>query len=518
MILATSNQIKLIDEKASDLLGIPLYELIGRAGEAVAKAVRELVPIASKVIFLAGKGNNGADGYAAAKLLLSDYDVLVYDVFGVGQKGEDGKRYFDEFCSLGGIVRPYSDPADLSADIAGAVAVIDAIFGTGIGGKLPDFLLEVAEIIRGAEGVIKIAVDLPLGVRADDGSIDREYVYQADATVTLCLPKPAHYSYPAKKYVGKVIFDNINLQIDSINDKNEFLYRLVDDKEITDLLPIREDNSNKGSFGKLLMITGSSEYSGAGRLSLEAALRGGVGLVTCLTEHALSDALLKDFPEAIYKERKEFSELRNTDMKEIIELANKHNAVLIGSGCARSSGLFNLVTELLSSYSGYLILDADAINVLSENGKSSLEAIRDSSAKVIITPHPLEFARLSGLSVEAVNAARISAAREFSQRYNCITVLKGAATVTTDGERVFINSSGSSALAKAGSGDVLAGALASLVASSSEPLLASAAAAYLHGRAADDLSDEFSTYGVTPSDLPRQIARNIAKITNNSCQ
>ena len=166
---------------------------------------------------------------------------------------------------------------------------------------------------------------------------------------------------------------------------------------------------------------------------------------------------------------------------------------------------------LLSLYKGNLILDADAINVLAENRYDSCSLIKNSEASVIITPHPSEFSRISGIGVEDINADRIRLAREFSGEYGCITVLKGAATVTTDGEMVYINSSGSSALAKAGSGDALAGLIASLVTSSDMALEASAAAVYLHAKAADELAKEFSQFGVIPSDLPRQMAREMAK-------
>ena len=259
------------------------------------------------------------------------------------------------------------------------------------------------------------------------------------------------------------------------------------------------------------MITGSAEYPGAGRLSLESALRGGVGLVTYLGEKERIERLLSEFPEAIYAERASINELSEGDILDIIALADKHSSVIIGSGCGRTRGLYRIVKALLLSYSGKLILDADALNVLAEQKEEMLSLFRESSAKIIITPHPLEFSRLTGMTVDQINSDRINKARDFSLKYGCITVLKGAATVTTDGEYVYVNSSGSSALAKAGSGDVLAGFLASLVSFSDCPLSASAAAVYLHGKAADVLAETLSEYGVIPSDLPLQIAKEIAK-------
>ena len=514
MILATAEQIKLIDKRASELLGISTYELIGRAGKAIACVVNEFVPFGSKIVVLTGKGNNGADGYAAAKLLLPNYDVVAYDIFGVGQKGNDGKCYMEEFLAQGGILKQYSDVKALKNDFSDADCIIDAIFGIGISGDLPLLLYDVAEALRETKNAVKIAVDIPLGVISDDGRVDERFVYVADATVSLCLLKPCNVSYPSKAYMGKLYYDDIDLEVGKCIPTDQFLYHLVNEQSIRDLLPKRGDNTNKGSFGKLLLITGSSEYPGAGRLSLEAALRGGVGLVSYLGEKALNESFLRDFPEAIFKERKPFVNLQESEIEDIIALANKHTSVLIGSGCGRSCGLLRLVQSLLKKYEGNLILDADAINVLAENGDESLALIKGCGAKVIITPHPLEFAGICGMSVEEVNSDRIRSAREFSIKYGCTTVLKGAATITTDGEVVYVNSSGSSALAKAGSGDVLAGFLASLATASRSALTSSAAAVYLHAKAADVLADELSQFGVTPSDLPRQIAREIAKMSN----
>lgn len=511
MLLATSAQIKLIDERVDKILGISTYELIGRAGAAISRTVKDYVARGSKIVILAGKGNNGADGYAAANLLLEDHNVVIYDIFGVGQKGNDGKRYAEQFVSRGGIVKAYTSPDDLKAELANADCVIDAIFGIGVSGELPSFLADVAELLRVEKNAVKIAVDIPLGIISDDGRVDERFAYVADATVSLCLLKPCNVSYPSKGYMGKLYYDSIDISVTDVIPEKDFLYHFVDGDNISDLLPIREDNTNKGSFGKLLLITGSSEYPGAGRLSLEAALRGGAGFVAYLGEKEQNESLLRDFPETIFKSRKALSCLEDADIAEIVELADKYDSVLIGSGCGRSDGLLRLLKALLASYEGNLILDADAINVLSEEREASLGLIKYSQARVIITPHPLEFSRISGISVDAVNRDRIKCAREFSLKCGCITVLKGAATVITDGERCYVNSSGSSALAKAGSGDVLAGALASLVTSSAELLTSSAAAVYMHGRAADELAKELSAFGVIPSDLPRQIAIEIAK-------
>ena len=510
MLLAQPDMIRKIDAFATDTFGIPTSELMLRAGRAVADAVRGNIPTGSKVIIFAGKGNNGGDGYAAAYLLETDYRVTVFDVFDAGQSTDEGRYYLDAFLSSGGSVRPLDLTADTLGFIRDADCLIDAVFGTGFKGEYPECAVRLAEIFATHSTAFKIAVDVPLGVNAADGCVDICAAYPADLTVALGFVKPGLVSYPAKKYVGKLIYDNIGLHNSAIMNEFKFKDQTIDRELAVSLLPKREDNSNKGSFGKLLIVTGSMSFPGAARLSLEAALRSGVGLCTYLGENELCDSLSTAFPEAIYRPCS-VATATPDDLDHITDLAARHTAILVGSGSSRSEGLYRLVERLLTTDGAPIVLDADAINTLADH-KDGRALIRASRRKIILTPHPLEFSRLSGIPVDTVQANRLTVAKQLASSLGCIVVLKGAATVVTDGEFAFINTSGSSALAKAGSGDVLAGMLASVTASGVDPLSASALSVYFHGLAADVLADELSEFGVTPSDLPREIARQIRRV------
>jgi NAD(P)H-hydrate epimerase len=260
------------------------------------------------------------------------------------------------------------------------------------------------------------------------------------------------------------------------------------------------------------MITGSKKYRGAAHLALEAALRGGVGLVSFAGIAELVTELSARFPEAVYKTVGDISEGDDALIGELTELSKSYGATLLGSGSDNTDGLLKLTLSLLSSEGGALILDADAINALSLTGERGVEAIKNSPREVIITPHPLEFARLIGSDVASVQLHRIEYAERFAKENSCIVVLKGAGTIVTDGDIIHINTAGSSALAKAGSGDVLAGFMASFLAQKKVPSLCGAAiSVYFHAVAGDNLAEEFSSYGVTPSDLPMEIARQMAK-------
>ena len=511
MKLARSELITEIDNYAQNTLGISVLTLMERSGEAVAAVVRHRTPEGSRVVILAGKGNNGGDGYAAAIKLMNEYKVKVYDVFGEGQRTEEGRHFLERFKELGGTVETLALTEATKEEIRTAGCIVDAVFGTGFRGEIPDKVKELSIVISESLGAEKIAIDVPIGVDADDGSVEL-CAFSATATVELCFIKPGIVSYPARSFVGEIIFDDLGLPRATIREhfKDRLRYVLTDSKWAAETLPQREENSNKGSFGKLLMITGSKRYRGAGRLSLSAALRGGVGLVTYLGDESLVSDFSSEYPEAVYKSMALGDGITDSDIETVAELSAKHTATLIGSGSDNTDGLKRLTERLLSVEGGPIILDADAINALSKNAEEGRAAIKSAKRRVILTPHPLEFARLSGLDVAYVQLNRMEVAMDFAKEHGCTLLLKGAGTLVTDGEFVYVNKSGSSALAKAGSGDVLAGLVGAFCAFIKNPNEVAALAAFFHGKAADALAKELSTFGVTPSDLPLAIAKQIS--------
>ena len=511
MKLAVSSMTSEIDAFCETELGISVLELMEKSGRAVADAVRKYTPPNKRVIILAGKGNNGGDGYAAACDLLSEYDVVVYDVFGMGQKSEAGRYFLEKFRANGGAIENYEDNDSFRQDVKSSDCIVDAVFGTGFAGEMPDKLKRLAITVRETVGTHIIAVDVPLGINPDDGSVSN-CVISVTATVALSFIKPGIISYPARAYVGEIIYADLGIPEKIIGDKFKFRYHMIDGEWANKHIPVREENSNKGTFGKLLLITGSEKYRGAAHLSAEAALRGGVGLVTFLGCRELIDELSPKYPEMIYKEKNVGDMLTSEDIAEICKLSASHSATLIGSGSDNTAGLLALVKALLSEEGTPLILDADAINALASEGTAGIHALKKSKRTIILTPHPLEFSRLSLSDVASVQLHRLEASEKFAAENKIILVLKGAGTVITDGKEVYINISGSSSLAKAGSGDVLAGTLAAFVAQNKcPPEIAAALSVYFHAMAGQTLAGEFSTYGVTPSDLPKEIAREIAR-------
>ena len=511
MKLASSSQISKIDAYSQSELGVSILTLMERSGDAVAETVRKMTKKGKSVAILAGKGNNGGDGYAAAVKLIEDYSVTVYDIFSKGQKSEEGKYFLSLFKERGGVIVSFAPTEQILGDIKNSGCIVDAIFGTGFHGEMPEELRPLAIAIRESVEAEKIAIDVPLGINADDGSVS-DFAISVGATVELSFIKPGIISYPARAYVGNIVYDDLDLPRRKITEKFKFRYHMIDSEWVTNAMPQREENSNKGSFGKLLMITGSHKYRGAAHLSVEAALRGGVGLVSFAGVDELCSELSSKYPEVIYQKTGDISGISEGELFKLVLLANKHTATLVGSGSDNTAGLLKLVLVLLSTEGTPVILDADALNALSSIGEDGVRAIREAKREVILTPHPLEFARLVGTDVATVQQNRLSMAEEFARENKCTLVLKGAGTIIADGKEIFINVSGSSALAKAGSGDVLAGFMSAFIAQNKTvSSKAAALSVYYHAVAGESLAEEYSSYGVTPSDLPKEIARQIAK-------
>ena len=249
MKLARSELITEIDSYAQNVLGISVMTLMERSGDAVASVIRHRVAPGGKVVILAGKGNNGGDGYASAIKLMPDYDVKVIDVFGEGQRSEEGKHFLGEYLRLGGKLENLDLTEEKKHEIRTSNCIVDAIFGTGFRGEIPEIVKELSVVISESLGAEKIAIDVPIGVDADDGSVEL-CAFSATATVELCFIKPGIVSYPARSFVGEIIFDDLGLPRDVIRAhfEDRLRYDLTDSKWAAETLPVREANSNKGSF------------------------------------------------------------------------------------------------------------------------------------------------------------------------------------------------------------------------------------------------------------------------------
>lgn len=456
--------------------GVSFCELMRRAGQAIAE---EVIAIANNmgtgdVLVVCGTGNNGGDGYVCARILgEKGYNVKVYAA----------KGNLSEDCAREKAAYKYA----YSSHIAGGI-IVDCLFGTGLNRNIEG---ENAEIINAINlsGAYVVSADIPSGINGDNGLVFGCAV-KADLTVAIQEYKFGHFLGDGIDFCGKVIKKDIGI----ICPEKQYA-KLYCPQDIAKFYPKRRRNSHKGTYGTANLIVGSNKYIGAAALALSAALQSGCGYVKLTSESSVKRALAARIPQVIYIDEPDFSA----------------SAVAIGSGCGSGKNLYNLIVKLLKEYGGSLVIDADGLNALSKYGK---DVLKDKNCRVLITPHVKEFSRLSGLSVEKICSDAVNAAKNFSDEYNVTVLLKGAASVIAEGGRVAINVRGNTALAKAGSGDMLTGLICGAIARGLSPFEAAVCSAYTLGLAAEIAAESRTEYCVTANDVIKNLYSSVKRLTS----
>lgn len=475
--IMSSGQMKTADKLTHERI-VPSVKLMENAARALLSEFGTVK--GKKAVILCGSGNNGGDGVCLASMLF-EKGCFVSVIFSDNKPlSVDSQYYFDRL-KEGIDVLFYSsiNESRIREVISEADFAADCIFGTGFSGNLPENAKKLLSYIK----CFTVACDVPSGVRSDDGSIS-EGVHVADVTVTFGAAKPCHYLYPAKDFCGKIIVADIGIPNDIIEEAG-FEAEIITESTVKDFVPSRPENSNKGTFGTLCLSCGSENMPGAALLALKAALVSGVGLCTVESTENVKKLLQSQVPEAIYPSS-----------------SGRETAVLVGCGLTKNK------EEVRRQLEKNLptLLDADALNVLADD--ISLLCLNDSPK--ILTPHPLEMARLIRKTVSDVESNRFGIARNFAEKYQCVLLLKGHHTViaSPDG-RLWVSKSGNSGLAKGGSGDVLSGFIAGLLASGFSAEGAAVCGVFCQGRASEFLTEKKGLRGYTPSDVASIIGRFI---------
>lgn len=497
---------RIADKTAIEKYGIPGTTLMKRAAHSLYLALTDHTDPGKKIAVLCGSGNNGGDGYALSLELSKSFEnVICLSVFSGMPKTEDA-RYFYNLCKEKGIqvIDCEKDYSLAENTISEADVIVDAIFGTGFDGEIkPESSAGKLISSSNNSGAYRLSADVPSGASAEFGNVSA-ITFKADKTVSFAKGKPGLFSYPAREYCGEIEISDIGIP-KSVFDMFDNKYQLSSGDLIKELLPKRSPNSNKGSYGRLLIIAGSENMPGAAHLACLGALRCGVGLACLASDKSVISSVSCCLSEPVYLPL----ENSENDKKMLIEYSKQCSAVLIGCGLGNSETAKERVRALIRSIEAPIVLDADGINAISDN----INILSEAKCEIILTPHPKEFSRISGLSVPEIQGNRIKCALDFSEKYNCTLLLKGAGTVIAHkGEKVTINSSGNSALSKGGSGDVLSGMIGSFLAQGISCEDAAICGAYLHGAAGDSLSLELSEYGVMPSEIPERAARIMSQI------
>ncbi|MCI7691029.1 MAG: NAD(P)H-hydrate dehydratase [Oscillospiraceae bacterium] len=491
--VVTNEQMKSA-ERLCDEKYISFSQMMKNAGNAAGERVLALCTEKAAAAVLCGSGNNGGDGFVIArKLLENGVDTRVILANGA-PKTEISREYFSLLPRE--IVLDYNtDKARCNAVLREGGIAVDCVFGTGFHGALPE---NIAELMTTANSVpIKVAVDVPTGVNSDTGESD-EHCFKPDFTLVLAAMKRGLINPACVDLLGKIELLDIGISEDCYED---FSAKITDESAYS-AIPKRKPSANKGTFGRLLNIAGSLCYSGAAAMSTKAALRTGAGLCTLAAPISVVKMLGAALHETTYLPLPETDDgfVAENCTEKIAEMLPKMNAVCVGCGLGNSENTRILTEFVVKNAECPIILDADGINSLGGN-INVLKERTSAGRATVLTPHPLEFSRISGLSVAEIQRDRIKAAHGFSEETGAVVLLKGAFTVIAHESEVFVNPTGCAALAKGGSGDVLAGIIASLLAQGVEPLKAAASAAFIHGKAAENLAGKIPAHAVLATDL-----------------
>ena len=485
-----------VDKAASEIGGIPSIVLMENAAIACVNELKkdfgELT--GKRIAVFCGKGNNGGDGFAIARHLRNmDAEVSVYLACGNEFKG-DAKINFDIIKKMNVNIDVVSDTENLKYIIRSNDIIIDAIYGTGIHGTVGGISYDVINEIN-ENSKYTMAVDVPSGINSDSGEICGICI-RADKTVTFAAYKVGMLMFPAADYTGKVTVADISIP-DYILEGQSININVTDEEFVRANFPVRENNSQKGDYGKVLVIAGSVGMTGAAYLSSQSAVTAGSGLVTLAIPAGLNGAMEAKTTEVMTLPVEDINGHISSDAAEkILERTDMADAVLIGPGLGRSSDAARVLKSVLSHSKVPVIIDADGINAASRD----MDILSDCTCPVIFTPHAVEMSRLTGLDRDYIEENRLVASKEFAEEYGVTVILKGHHTIVTasDGEQ-YINITGNPGLATGGSGDVLAGITASLAARGINETAAAAMAVYIHGKAGDIAKDKYGMESVTAS-------------------
>lgn len=489
-------QMKAADQYTIQKLGVPSLELMEHAAQACVQVLEDEKVDLSHVCVVCGSGNNGGDGFAIARILQNNrYSVETFCVGNPEHYTEETQEQMHRLQECGGKIT-YGMPQEDSYSV-----VIDAVFGVGLSRKVEGRYRQVIEQMNRMRGT-KFAVDIPSGLSATTGCI-LGCAFKADYTVTFQLKKIGLELSQGRTMAGRVIVPDIGISTDSICEDQEIV-RTAGKDIYRKMLPDRPEDSNKGTYGRLLVIAGSKGMAGAAYLNAHAAYMTGAGLVRIYTSSDNREILQTLLPEAIVTTYEEYNK------EELLSLLTWADSVCIGSGL----GMSRLSEKILKTVIEYVkvpcLIDADGLNLLAENNNYLNQM---AERRFVITPHMKEMSRLTGTPVEELKADRIQILKDFISRYRITCVLKDSRTLIASEENgIRMNLTGNSAMAKAGSGDVLAGVISGWMVQGKEAEDAAELGTYIHGLSGDLAKFEKGVYSVMARDLIEYISKALMKL------
>ena len=457
-------------------LGVPQETLVMRAGSAVAEEIIKRYH-GGRVLVCIGKGNNGEDGKVIAKILSNTHGFFVTTL-----------------TVSNGIFKAFDNTYDI---------IVDCIFGTGLSRDVEGVYRTAIEKINKSNAKV-VACDIPSGLNGDTG-LPQGISVRANLTVAIQEYKLGHFLNDGPDYCGEIIAKDIGISI-----WEDDCVKKLSSADVKKYFPKRQRNTHKGSYGKVAIIGGSKSYSGSAMLSLNAltALKMGVGYSTLFVPESLFSVYAGVYPECIISTLNDDKGFVKFDPSKLTDTLNC-KAIAIGMGIGVSEEVYKIIKFYLENYSGTLLIDADGLNTLSKFG---VEVLKNKKCQVVLTPHIGEFALLTNKSKQEILSNAIGCARAFAKEYNVTLALKSATTVITDGNTIYINTTGNSALAKAGSGDVLSGISVGVLSRTTDITEGVAAACYLLGKGAEIACEGENEYVVTASNVVGALGRAINRL------
>ena len=489
--ILSSSEMKNCDASIINKIGVPGMVLMEKAALSAEEELHDGMFDLKKVIVVCGNGNNGGDGFAVARLLhLKDIDVTVLFVGDEEKCTPSTKQQIQ-------IVQNYGMKIhnDFDFNFDGYTTIVDAIFGVGISKSVRGKYAQIIENMNGAEADI-FSIDIPSGISADTGKV-MGVAIKAKKTVTFAYKKVGLILYPGAKYAGIVKAKDIGITDVGFEGKYPRVYSYTEDD--LEKIPPRVSRSNKGTYGKVLVIAGGINMSGAAYFVAKSAYRMGTGLVKLYIPDENRTILQTMLPEAILSTY----DSSNIDIKDLKKEISWASVIIMGPGMGITENTKTILNVLLSGADVPLVIDADGVNMIAkfpgmlENHKNN----------IILTPHLGEMARLVKKDIGEIEEDIIKEAEEYAKEKNIICVLKDARTVVADSNgNVYLNQSGNNGMATAGSGDVLTGMIGGLLAQGMDSSEAAALGVYIHGLAGDSAASKLGVYSVIADDIVDNIS------------
>lgn len=512
--VVTGAEMAALDREAIEEYRIPAAALMERAGVAVAKTVASLCDDCVdgvRVHVVCGVGNNGGDGLVAARALANwGARARIFLVASPERLKGEARSFYAAAVKMGLPVTTIgeSDVRKFVLGLRTADAVVDAITGTGASGPLRPFVAKLVSAIN-ESGRPVVAVDIPTGVQADSGKVDPVAV-MATTTVTFGLPKIGHLFFPGKAHTGVLHVADIGFPRPLLEKASQRILTCA--QWARRVLRFRPAHGHKGTFGRVVVIAGSEGMAGAAALAMRGALRSGAGLVMWMGPQSQLPIVQSLVPEATARALPESSGgvLAPVGVEQALAALGEGDVVALGPGLGQGE-VDRFVLDFLGRCPVPAVLDADALNALARHPEAA-KGLKGRGS-LVITPHPKEAARLLGIDVRHVVESPLAAASQLADRLSCTAVVKGAPTVIHgESGQVFINGSGDVSLATGGTGDVLTGVIASLLAQGYPAETAAALGVYVHGRAGELSGDEWSRHGATAGDVAKAIGKAFCEL------